>query len=64
MKAHSPTPSEPHSADGATTTPAIEWAITNGTVDQVFARVEAKLSQRRRLRLAAAGPTVSASRRR
>lgn len=55
MKAHSPTPSEPHSADGATTTPAIEWAITNGTVDQVFARVEAKLRQRRRRRLAAAG---------
>ena len=55
MKARPPTSSEPHSAADATTTPAIEWAITNGTVDQVFARVEAKLSQRRRLRLAAAG---------
>ena len=55
MKARPPTSSEPHSAEGATTTPAIEWAITNGTVDQVFARVEAKLRQRRRTRLAAAG---------
>ena len=55
MKARPPTPSEPHSAGGATTTPAIEWAITNGTVDQVFTRVEAKLRQRRRRRLAAAG---------
>jgi transmembrane sensor len=55
MKARAPTSSEPHSAEGATTTPAIEWAIANGTVDQVFARVEAKLRQRRRRRLAAAG---------
>jgi len=55
MKGRPPTPSESHSADDATTTPAIEWAITNGTVDQVFTRVEAKLRQRRRRQLAAAG---------
>ena len=43
------------SRPSGTSSPALDWAVTQGKVDQVFACVEAKLRRRRQRRLSAVG---------